>query len=505
MSPDVIAGFQQSILPSSLFATGAGAVIGLIVGMIPGMTISSGIIILLPLTFVLEPNVSIALLLGLYVAGMTGGSFSAILLNIPGTPSASATALDGYPLSRKGEGGRALGISISASFMGGLISFFCLLLIAPSLAELALEFQAPDLFSLIFFGLTAICSFAARSFIKGLLSAALGLAIVTVGQDPVMATARFTFGDADLLGGIHFLTALIGLFAIPQLIDNLRPDAVREAMSGGSSRFGSVLPGLMDLMRVRIPALIGSLTGTFLGILPGAGGPIAAFISYDYAKKISRDKDAFGKGAIEGVAAPESANNAVAGGALIPMMTLGIPGDPVTAILIGALLIHGLAPGPLLFIENGGFAYGIIFSYFWANIFNLIIALLAIRFLVKVLATPKVLLMPSIAILCMVGSYALRNSFFDVYVMFFFGLVGLAMRWLDMPVVPLLLALVLGPQLEEHLRIALTASHGNISIFFTQPFSLLFLCLSVVSVIWSVWLERRHKEPAPADAPQQGN
>ncbi len=497
MSPDVIAGFQQSILPSSLMATGVGALIGLVVGMIPGMTISSGIIILLPLTFVLEPNVSIALFLGLYVAGMTGGSFSAILLNIPGTPSASATAMDGYPLSKRGEGGRALGISISSSFFGGIVSFLCLLMIAPALANLALEFKAPDLFSLIFFGLTAICSFAARSFIKGLLSATIGLAIVTVGQDPVMATERFTFGNADLLGGIHFLTAMIGLFAIPQLVDNLKPDAVAEALQRSSAKFGSVLPKMIDLVRVKIAAVIGSITGTFLGILPGAGGPIAAFISYDYAKKISKKKETFGDGNVEGISAPESANNAVAGGALVPMMTLGIPGDPVTAILIGALLIHGLAPGPLLFIENGGFAYGIIFSYFWANIFNLIIALCAIRLLVKVLATPKILLMPTIAVLCVVGSYALRNSFFDVYVMLFFGFVGLAMRWLDMPVVPLLLALVLGPQLEEHLRVALTASRGDVTIFFTSPFSLLFLCLSVVSVVWSVWLERRHKETEP--------
>ncbi len=490
MDADVLAGFQQSILPSSLMATVAGAVIGLVVGMIPGMTISSGIIILLPLTFVLEPGMSIALLLGLYVSGMTGGSFSAILLNIPGTPSASATAVEGYLLAKKGESGRALGIAICASFFGGVVSFICLLLIAPSLASLALEFRAPDLFSLILFGLTAICGFAARSFIKGMLSAVIGLAIVTVGQDPVMATARFTFGDANLLGGIHFLTALIGLFAIPQLIHNLRPDALIVSRAA-SSKFGSVLPKVSDLIKVRVPAMIGSLTGTFLGILPGAGGPIAAFISYDYAKKASRDKKDFGTGSIEGVAAPESANNAVAGGALIPMMTLGIPGDPVTAILIGALLVHGLAPGPLLFIERADFAYGIIFSYFWANIFNLIIALVAIRYLVKVLAFPRHLLMPSIALLCVVGSFALRNSFFDVYVMFFFGLVGLAMRWLNMPVVPLLLALVLGAQLEEHLRVALTASHGDVTIFFTSPFSALFLGLSVLSIIWSVWLERR--------------
>jgi putative tricarboxylic transport membrane protein len=196
---------------------------------------------------------------------------------------------------------------------------------------------------------------------------------------------------------------------------------------------------------------------------------------------------------VEGIAAPESANNAVAGGALIPMMTLGIPGDPVTAILIGALLVHGLAPGPLLFLERADFAYGIIFSYFWANIFNLVIALAGLRILVKVLATPRVLLMPTIAVLCVIGSYALRNSFFDVYVMFFFGLIGLAMRWLDMPVVPLLLALVLGPQLEEHMRVALTASKGDISIFFTSFFSLFFLILSAISIVWSLWAERRSR------------
>ena len=218
----------------------------------------------------------------------------------------------------------------------------------------------------------------------------------------------------------------------------------------------------------------------------GAGGPIAAFISYDYTRKASKQPEQFGSGVTEGVAAPESANNAVTGGALIPMMTLGIPGDPVTAILIGALIIHGLAPGPLLFLERGDFAYGLIFSFFWANIFNFIIALAAVRVLVKLLATPRALLMPTVAVLCVIGSFALRNNFFDVYVMLFFGLIGLAMRWLDMPVVPLLLALVLGSQLEENLRVALISSQGDISIFFTSPISLTFLILSALSIIWSL-------------------
>ena len=484
MSPDVLQGLAQASLPSSLMATAVGALLGLVVGMIPGMTISSGIIIVLPLTFVLDPTISIALLLGLYVGGMMGGSFSAILLNIPGTPSASATLVDGHPMALRGEAGKALGVSITAGFAGGLFSFLCLYLIAPSLADVALRFQAPDLFSLVFFGLTVICGFAAKSLVKGLLSAAIGLAIVTVGQDPMMGTARFTFGDADMLGGIHFLTAMIGLFAIPQLVDNLKPaDATREEVPAGA-RFGSLLPRLAELKRMVRPVSIGSVTGAFLGILPGVGGPIAAFISYDYTRKTSRDPEAYGNGALEGVAAPESANNAVTGGALIPMMTLGIPGDPVTAILIGALLVHGLAPGPLLFMERADFAYTVIFSFFWANIFNLIIALAGLRLLVKLLSVPKAVLMPAIALFCVIGSYALRNSFFDVQVMFAFGLLGLAMRWVGMPVVPLLLALVLGGQLEEHLRVALTASRGDLSVFFTSRFSLLFLCLSAVSIVW---------------------
>jgi len=492
VNPDALIGLSQASGMLTLAATCIGVLVGLVVGMIPGMTISTGIIVVLPVTFVLPADISIALLLGLYVGGMTGGSFSAILLNIPGTPSASATALDGFPMAARGEAGRALGVAITASFIGGLFSFLCLFSIAPLLADVALEFRSEDMFSLVFFGLTIICSFAARSLVKGLLSAALGLALVTVGQDPVMGTQRFTFGQANLMAGVHFLTAMIGLFAIPQLIDNLKsPESGKKTQA----KLASVLPRLTDLKAIRLPVFIGSVTGAFLGMLPGAGGPIAAFISYDYSRKASKVPDRFGQGCVEGVAAPESANNAVTGGALIPMMTLGIPGDPVTAILIGALMIHGLAPGPLLFMERGDFAYGVIFSFFWANIFNFVIAILGLRLLVKLLATPRALLMPMVAVLCVIGSYALRNNFFDVYVMLFFGFVGLAMRWLDMPVVPMLLALVLGGQLEENLRVALIASKGDVAIFFTSPISLTFLCLSVLSIVWSLRSSRNRVDP----------
>ena len=487
MNADVLAGLVLASAATSLLATACGSLVGLVVGMIPGMTISTGIIILLPLTFVLAPQISIALLLGLYVGGMTGGSFSAILLNIPGTPSASATAIDGYPMARRGEAGRALGISISASFAGGMASFLCLFLIAPLLADVALSFRTPDMFALVLFGLTIICSFAARSLVKALLSAVLGLLIVTIGQDPVMGTARFTFGEVEMLGGIHFLTAMIGLFAIPQLVENLAPGgALAAPVQRIAPGWRAVLPSLADLRAIRLAVAMGSGLGAGLGIMPGVGGPIAAFIAYDYARRTSRRPEEFGKGSPEGVAAPEAANNGVTGGALIPMMTLGIPGDPVTAILIGALMIHGLAPGPLLFIERADFAYGIIFSFLWANVFGILIAFAGLRVLVRLLAMPKPLLMPLVAVLCVVGSYALANSFFDVMVMFLFGVLGLAMRWAGLPVVPLLLALVLGRQVEETLRVSLTGSQGDVTVFLTSPISLAFLLLSVVSVVWSL-------------------
>lgn len=495
MGSGVLHGLLQASQPLNLLAIAIGSVLGLVVGMLPGLTISSGIIIVLPLTFALNPNIAIALLLGLYVGGMTGGSFSAILLNIPGTPSAAATAMDGYPLCQKGEAGRALHTAIFASFIGGMASFLFLFFIAPHLAQVALEFRAADLFSLVFFGISTVCSFAARSLVKGLLSALIGLMLITVGQDPIMGTARFTFGNVHLLSGVNFLAAMVGLFAVPQLVYNLK-DTGKVAAQKIKGRFGSILPPRSDLKRMFRPIGIGSLVGSFIGILPGAGGPIAAFLSYDYAKKSSRNASEFGHGAVEGVAACESANNAVTGGALIPMMTLGIPGDPVTAILIGALLVHGLAPGPLLFVEHETFAYTMIVAFLWANIFNFFIAVSGLRVLVKVLKSPKSVLMPVIALLSVIGTYALQNSFFDVYSMFFFGLLAIGMRWLKMPVVPLLLALVLGHQLEKYLRLALTESKGHVAIFFTSPFSMLFLCMAAISIVWSLYTEYRRKPSA---------
>lgn len=494
MNPDAIQGFLQAIQPTTLLAVACGAVHGLIMGMLPGMTTSAGIIVALPLTFILDPVTSVALLLGVYAGGMTGGSFAAILINIPGTPSASATLIEGYPMTLRGEAGRALGTSIFSSFGGGLLSFCCLLLTAPLLAKVALQFHAADLFGLVFFGMSVISTFATKSVVKGLLSAFVGLTVVTVGQDPLMGTARFTFGSAEMLAGIHFLPAMVGLFAIPEIVQGLAEEIrARRPVVG---RFGKLLPSWEDFKAMPIPALIGAAFGVFVGILPGASGPISVFISYDYTKKISKHPERFGTGCVEGIATTEASNSAVCGGALIPMMTLAIPGDPATAILMGALLVHGLAPGPLLFIQHAAFAFTVIFSYFVAVVLVAAVALAGVRFIVKLLATPKSLLLPIILALCVLGSYALRNSFFDIASMFFFGLVALFFRWLEIPVVPCLLALVLGPQLEEHLRVALTASKGDVTIFFTSPICLIFFCLSGFSIMWPFLLEWRSKAKA---------
>lgn len=466
----------QNILASIL-----GVIYGLFIGATPGLTISLGMVLLLPLTFTLPPVTSICLLLALYASGMTGGSISAILLKVPGTPSASATAIEGYRMARKGRAGEAMGTAVVSSFLGGMFSLACLVLIAPTIAKFALKFGAPELFALVLLGLTLICSFGQKSVIKGIISGVIGLLFMTVGLDPMMGTPRFTFGYVELQAGIPFLPVMIGLFAIPQILEGIA--CGEEVIPEYNPKISGVLPKIKNLVKLIKTILLGSLVGTGIGAIPGAGGPIAVFLSYNYAKKFSKDSDNFGKGEPKGVAAPESANNAVAGGALIPMLTLGIPGDPITAILLGALMIQGLIPGPLLFQQNPQFVYSIFWAFFVANLLNLGIALSSIKIWVRILKVPRCVLLPLITALCVIGTYALRNTFFDTGIMFCFGLLGYFMKKYNFPVVPLLLAIILGANLEEHLRISLIISQGDPSIFVTHPISLIFLIIAIFSFI----------------------
>jgi putative tricarboxylic transport membrane protein len=491
-------GLSQALHPLNLMVMAGGSFVGIIFGMIPGLTTTAAIIVFLPLTFVMDPNVAIALLLGIYTGGFSGSAFSSILINIPGGPSAAATLIDGHPMAQKGEAARALGIAITGSFVGGVFSFICLSFFAPQLASVALNFKTPELFALVFFGLSIISSFAVRSVAKGLISAVLGLIACTVGQDPIRGIGRFTFGSTDLLMGFHIIPALVGLFAFPEFVNILKAGETHLQKVQAVLRFWSIFPHWGDLKRMRIPVLIGSMVGTFIGFLPGAGGPIAVFMAYDYTKKSSKRPELFGTGIPEGVAATESANSAVCGGALIPTMTLGIPGDGITAIILGALIIQGLAPGPLLFIQHAAFAYTMIATFFLAILSTALVAYVGVKWIVKLLSTPRSVLLPLILICCFVGAYAPRNSLFDIYCMFGFGMLALAMKWLQIPVIPMVLALVLGDQLESHLRLALTGSKGDVSVFFTSPIALFLYAMSALSIAWPFILERKKKRPAAA-------
>jgi len=477
-----LAALREVLQFHNITASIFGVLFGLFIGSTPGLTISLGMVLLLPLTFTMKPVTSICMLLGLYASGMTGGSMSAILLNIPGTPSASATALDGHELAKKGKAGEAMGVAVISSFIGGIISLLCLVLVSPIIAKFALKFGAPELFALVLLGITLICSFGQKSLIKGLLSGVLGLILMTVGLDPMMGTPRFTFGLVELQAGIPFLPAMIGLFAVPQLIQGIA--CGERVIPKYDSEVSGILPKLRDIVRYLKTILMGGILGTGIGAIPGAGGPIAVFLSYNYAIKINKKySDNFGKGEPRGVAAPEAANNAVAGGAMIPMLTLGIPGDPITAILLGALMIHGLIPGPLLFQQNPQFVYSIFWAFLVANIFNLLLALITIKIWVRVLKVPKRVLLPIIATLCVIGTYALRNTFFDTGIMLVFGILAYFMKKYNIPVVPMLLALILGPSLEEHLRMSLIISQGNPAIFVKHPISLIFILISIYSFI----------------------
>jgi len=481
MSEFIISALLEVLQIQNIAASAIGVFFGLFIGATPGLTISLGMVLLLPLTYAMDPVTSICLLLGLYSAGMTGGSFSAILLNIPGTPSASATAIEGHAMTQKGRASEALSTAIISSFSGGLIGLITLALIAPFIAKFALKFGAPELFALVLMGITLICSFGQKSIIKGLMAGVFGLIIMTVGLDPMTGVPRFTFGNVNLMAGVSFLPAMIGLFAIPQIIAGV---ATKERVIPSSQHpVKGMFSGFKYFFKRLKAILIGAILGTGIGAIPGAGGPIAVFLSYDYAKKFSKNKDNFGEGEPDGVAAPEAANNAVAGGALIPMLTLGIPGDPITAILLGALMIHGLIPGPLLFENNPQFVFAIFWAVLMANIFNLFISMLSVKLWVRMLKVPQRILLPIILVMCVIGSFSLRNNFFDTGIMFVFGLLAYFMKKFGFPIVPLLLAIILGPQLEEHLRMSLIISSGDPSIFFTKPISLVFIIIAVVSFI----------------------
>ena len=482
---EIVTGILSALSLEAVIANMAGVILGMIFGVIPGVTAVTGIAILIPLTFGMSVVTGMSALLGVYVGAIYAGSITAILINTPGTAAAAATLLEGPALREKGMAGKALTMTTIASFFGGLISCVALIVISPQLANLAMKFGPPEYFALALFGLSIVAGLSKGAMLKGVTAALVGLLISTIGTDPVTGTIRFTMGNPYLLNGLSFVPALIGLFAVSQVFIKLRdkdcqeevPEVPRDKLTWNEFR--------SNWKHI----LLSSVVGTFIGIIPATGSGTASYIAYDQARRISKHPEEFGHGTLEGIAATETANNAVTGGALIPLLTLGIPGDVVTAVILGGLMIQGLTPGPLLFQEHAETVYGMFTSLVLANIFMLIFGLMAIRLFVKVLRIPQGVLLPFIIVFCVLGGFAVNNSGFDVWIVLFFGLLGYVMVRLDFPLPPMLLALILAPLLESNFRRAMIMSGQDLSIFVTRPICLLFLAITAIVLFRSAYEE----------------
>ncbi|MGI6034272.1 MAG: tripartite tricarboxylate transporter permease [Limnochordia bacterium] len=484
--------FQSLLQVKVLVLLFFGVMLGIIIGAIPGLTSTMGVALMIPFTFGMTPIGGIALLVGVYVGGTSGGQVSAILMRMPGTPSSVATTFDGFPMARKGQAGKALGTGVLCSFFGTLVSAVVLILVAPQLARIALKFSAFEYFSISVFAMTMIVSLAGGSIVKALIAACLGFLLSTIGVSPVDGMPRFTFGMLELVSGFDLLPIVIGLFAVPQVLSDIENIGVTFEAEYKVSRF---FPS-RDEMRDNLANLLRSaLIGVGIGILPGIGSSTSNLIAYSEAKRRSKHPEKFGTGIIDGIVASETANNANIGGALIPLLTLGIPGDTVTAMLIGGLMIHGLQPGPMLFHNNPEIVYGVFIALIFASVFMFIQMYWGMRLFVKALKTPKEFLLPLILVFCALGSYALNSRVYDIWVMLAFGLIGAIMEKYEYPVVPMFLGIILGPMLETNYRRALMASAGSHLPFITRPISLLFLLLALVFLVGPQMRRRFVKEP----------
>lgn len=480
----IIQGFLYVLHPSHFPFLFLGVAGGIIVGAIPGLTGSVGIILLLPFIYQLDASTAIVMLCGMFCGAIYGGSISAILISIPGTPSAAATVLDGYPLAQKGEAGKAIGIATIASTTGGIISTFCLMFIAPQLARFALKFGPEEYFALMIFGLTIIASVSGESLVKGLISGFFGLLIATIGLDPITGYARFSFNIPNLMTGFPLLPVLIGLFAISQIFIQL--EAVGEKSRHFRQKIKNVLPSFKELKRLSTVIIASSFLGTFIGIIPGTGGTIASFLAYSEAKRWSKNPESFGKGNIIGVAAPEAANNGTTGGAMVPLLSLGIPGDVITAVMLGALLLIGIRPGPLLFKEHPEIINSIFAGMLLANVLILLLGILSVRLFPQVLRTPAAILFPVIFTLCFLGAFSLNNSVYDMFIALVFGIIGYIMRKNNFPAAPVVLGVVLGPIAEDELGRALIISHGDWTVLFQSPLAIFFYVISIFSLLSSL-------------------
>lgn len=482
-----VEGLQMVLTMPTLLAIFLGSVGGVIIGALPGLSSTLGVALLVPFTFGLPPAPAMGLLGGMYCSSIYGGSITAILINTPGTGAAAATVLDGYPMTKKGQAGKALHTAIVASFSGGMFGTLALLFIAPLLSRISLKFGPPETFMLSIFGLTIIASVSSTNLTKGVISGFIGLLLSTVGFDVLTGYPRFAFGNINLYEGISLVVALVGFFSIPVAFSLIRnPEQSKERMNVVIDK-DSINDRLTKKEIISlIPTFIrGSIIGTIIGIVPGVGTPVACFLAYNEERRFSKHPEKFGTGIIEGVAAPEAANNAVEGGSFVPLLTLGIPGSAQTAVYVGAMLILGIKPGPELFGANAPTAYMIILGLFIANLMILAIGLGGLKFFVKIIKLPDSIMVPIILTFAIIGSYAINASIFDVGMMLVLGLIGYLMRLNEMPLAPLVLSLILGPIGEAAFLQTLSITHGQPWLIFTRPICLVLFSITILSLVFS--------------------
>ncbi len=485
MFEPILEGLTNALSLGSIIANLMGVALGIIFGALPGLTAAMGVALLIPLTFGMPAIEAFSALLGMYCGAIYGGCITAILVGTPGTVSAAATMLEGPALTACGESRRALQMATWASFIGGIFSSLVLVSVAPLLAKAAMSFGAPEYFAVAVFGLTVVSSLSTGNMLKGMISAFIGLFLATIGLDPITGDLRNTFDNPNLFSGLALVPVLVGLFAMSQVIVTVEDVFRGVSLKGGN--LSSKGLSLRDMKDNVVNFLRSSVIGTLIGIVPATGVSAATFMAYGEAKRFSKHPEMFGKGAIDGIAATESSNNAVCGGALIPLLTLGVPGDIVTAIILGALMIQGLTPGPLLFVEHPVTVYGIFAAFIIANVLMLILGLIAIRGSNKIIAIPSGVLMPIVVTLCAVGGYAVNNNMFDLLIVAIFGVVGYFMIKCDIPQPPMLLAMILAGIAETNFRRALSISQNDYSIFYTSPVAMCILAVSLFVLIKPIY------------------
>jgi putative tricarboxylic transport membrane protein len=490
-------GFQVALTPQNLFYCFLGTVLGTAVGVLPGLGTITGVALLIPATLGMNPTSALIMLAGIYYGAQYGGSTTAILMNLPGESTAVMTCIDGHQLARQGRAGQALGMAAMSSFIAGTVGVVGLMLIAPTLAKVALSFGPPEYAALMLLSLTTIGGLLGESVIKGLMTAVLGLMIGTVGIDTQSGAQRFTFGMPELLGGIGFLPVIIGLFGVAEVFENIERQLRREAVEG---KIHKLLPGAAEWIAARMSIVRGTLVGFFLGTLPGVGATAATMLAYVAERRASPTPERFGKGAIEGVAAPEAANNAAATGAMVPLLTLGIPASGTAAVMLGALILNDVRPGPRLFETNPDLVWGLIASMYIGNVMLLILNLPLIGIWVRLVRIRYEILGPATLFFAFIGVYAIDTNPFDVYIMIVSGVIGYLLRKLRFPEGPLILGLVLGPLLEEQVRRSLTLSLGDPTIFIARPISGAIIAVAVISLLLPlvrVWRTARGRANQP--------